>query len=170
MSFICLCRTTDGHCRVLSLRQSLYLPKEQEGGVCAQHGEVANAIKDGALIFHTWLFTHACVPHTSASPCNWEKNKSTPSCYMQLHNYTLKKSLLLSVWGLKVLSALKQDIYFLNFATSLDITKNCRLKVIFKEQNMSMNFSTNLRRHISLFSTVKVHPLAVLIFTVYNIW
>lgn len=48
---ICVCRTTDGHCRILSLWKSLHLPEGQERGVCAQHSE---STKYGVMIaaFH----------------------------------------------------------------------------------------------------------------------
>lgn len=64
------CRTTDGHCRVLSLWKSLKLPEEQERGVCAQLSESTDMIIDGVLIVvfqMEYEFTHACVPYISAA-------------------------------------------------------------------------------------------------------
>lgn len=75
----CVCRTTVGHSRVLSLRKSLHLPEEQERGVCGQDGESTNT-KDGveiamAAVWYTKQdlhdVTHSLhMPCVSASPCN----------------------------------------------------------------------------------------------------
>lgn len=128
----CVCRTTDGHCRVLSLWKPLYLPEGQERGVCARHGEYTYITPPYFTRNRTSM---ACRQSSRTPVCPTlllavvKKNMYIcPRCFTELQNHTVKNSLLQSVWGSKMLSVLEQDVYFLNFFTGLDITTNCGLK------------------------------------------